>query len=98
MWGISPLPANVLGDANALLNTLTDIYAASEISSANKTATESEKSTARKALKKELFPTLLFLAAQFPGQPEDAALYMRQTLLENPATPEQPENPGPPVG
>lgn len=100
--GLSPLttplgsmPATALSDASGLHSTWLAIYAASETSSANKTATESEKRTARKALAKELFLNLTFLAGLFPGQPDKAALYMRQSLLENPDTPEEPENPVP---
>lgn len=92
------LPPGVLGDASGLLSTWLAIYAASETSSANKTATESEKRTARKALAIELYVNLHFLAGLFPGQPDKAALYMRQSLLQNPDSPEdEPENPAPPV-
>lgn len=95
--GGGPMPPAALNDANGLLSTWIAIYSASETSSANKAATEAEKRTARKALQLELFRNLLFLASLYPGQPEKAADFMRQSLLENPATPEEPEPPAPPV-
>ena len=82
------LPPGALGDAGGLLSTWLAVYAASESSSASKAATESEKRAARKALEQELFLNLLFLASLFPGQPEKAALYTRQSLLRNPDSPE----------
>jgi hypothetical protein len=95
---LGTMPATALGDASGLMSTWLAIYSASETSSANKTATESEKRIARKALTGELFLNLLFLASLFPGQPEKAALYMRQSLLQNlPDPEEEPENPVQPV-
>jgi hypothetical protein len=89
-----PMPNPALGDAGGLLSTWIAIYSASETSSSNKAATEVEKRAARKSLQHELFLNLLFLAALFPGQPEKAEDFMRQSLLENPATPPtEPENP-----
>jgi hypothetical protein len=92
-----PMPANALGDAGGLLSTWIAIYSASETSSAHKSSTEVEKRAARKALQLELFLNLLFLAAQFPNQPEKAADFMRQSLLQNPDTPPPPENTPPPL-
>lgn len=91
-----PMPANTLSDAGGLQSTWLAVYGASETSSANKTATEVEKRAARKALTDELFLNLLFLASLFPGQPEKAADFMRQSLLKNPDSPEEPENGGQP--
>jgi len=91
-----PMPGVPLADASGLLSTWIGLYAASETSTANKTATESEKKTARKALQKELFLNLLFLAQSFPGEDDKAALYTRQSLLEDtPAEEEEPEPPPP---
>ena len=92
------MPATTLNDASGLLSTWTAIYAASESSSANKTATENEKRAARKNLQFELFTNLLFLAGQFPGETDKATLFMRQSLLENPTrSEEEPEPPAPPA-
>jgi hypothetical protein len=91
-----PMPNSALGDAGGLQSTWLALYGASESSSANKTATEEGKRTTRTALQLELFRNLLFLALTFPKEPEKAALYMRQSLLEDhPSEEEEPENPTP---
>ena len=93
-----PMPAGALGDASGLLSTWISLYAASETSSANKTATEDGKRTARRALQLELGINLLFLAQNFLRQPEKAALFTRQYLLggQPAGGDEEPEPPAPP--
>ena len=92
-----PMPNGALSDAGGLLSTWLALYGASETSSANKTATEAGKRTARTNLQLELFLNLLFLAQTFPKQPDQAALYMRQSLLEDQPAAEEEPPPAPPA-
>lgn len=86
------LGAAVVGNAGGLLSSWIAVYNASETSTAAKTTTQEGKKVARENLQLELFFNLLEIAKAFPRQPEKLALYMTQSLLEDPAAPE-PEPP-----
>ncbi|MEZ5384840.1 MAG: hypothetical protein R3F13_04940 [Prosthecobacter sp.] len=75
------------------------VHEASEAATGSKTATQEEKKMARENLQLMLFLNLVKLMEMFPRQPEKLALYMQQSLLENPSSPEDPEpEPEPPPG
>ncbi len=94
---VAQMGPDALADAGGLQSNWTGLYAASTSATGVKNATVEGKKAARKALQHELFLTLLFIASAFPGQPEKAALYMRQSLLEDhPAAEPEPEPPAPP--
>ena len=82
----------MVGNAGGLLSSWIAVYNASETSTAAKTTTQEGKKVARENLQLELFFNLLEIAKAFPRQPEKLALYMTQSLLEDPAAPE-PEPP-----
>ena len=88
--GVQKVVATV---GNEVLTKATDlkaawmaIYTASEDSAAGKSFSEAEQRAARQALQRELFLTLLDLAAEYPNQPEQLGLFMQQHLLGGPAT------------
>ncbi len=80
------LGAQLVTDAKALLTGWNAVYAPSEQSTATKAATEATKASARAALQLELFKNLLTLALNFPNQPHKLDAYLRQSLLEHPAS------------
>lgn len=57
---------------------------------------EQEKKLARENLQLMLYLNLVKLMEMFPRQPEKLALYMQQSLLEVPSSPEE-EEPEPPA-
>lgn len=79
----SDVGASVLNDASGLLSTWLVVYAASESATGAKVSAQHGKNDARKALQLELFKNLLTLALNFPRQPEMAAVFIQQSLLEN---------------
>lgn len=89
------LGAQLVADATALLTEWNVVYDASETAGGTTTATQDEKNAARLSLQGELFQNLLTLAGMFPRQPEKAALYMQQSLLDGQA---QEGGGNPPVG
>jgi len=90
------LGAQVVTNATALKDAWVAVHDASETTTGNKTATEQGKKMARDNLQLMLFLTLNKLMEMFPRQPEKLALYMQQSLLENPSSPPAPEPPPPP--
>jgi hypothetical protein len=82
--------------AEALQTTWTSLYGSANTAKANRGSTAESRRAAGRALRLQLFRNLLQLAALFPDQPEKAALYCPQHLLENAAAPKPPGNP--PVG
>lgn len=85
-------PVNLAG---SLLSAWLGLHAASEVGTAQKAATESEKRLARKALQREHFLNLLELAKVLENQPELLGEYMQQSLLNDPAAPVPPVSPPP---
>lgn len=80
-------------DTTALLNAWTALYNASEASTGAKSTTQADKKAARDALDRQLSLNVLAVAIKFIGQPEKAAVYFQQHLIEDhPAAP-----PAPPV-
>jgi hypothetical protein len=75
------LGASIVTEAQNLLSEWTVIWQASESATGVKSAAEAAKRSARRALQTELFLNLLFIAQQFPGQPEKLKLYMQKSLL-----------------
>jgi len=73
--------AAVVTLAEGLKTNWMAIYTASEDSASAKTLTEEEQRTARQALQKELFLTLLAVAAKHIDEPEKLGLYMQPHLL-----------------
>lgn len=88
-------PATVTQATN-LKNNWVTIYQASETSTGTRSTTQEGKKLARENLQLMLFLNLLKLAEMFPRQPEKLALYMKQHLLENPTSSEEPQPPTPP--
>jgi hypothetical protein len=88
-------PATVTQATN-LKNNWVTIYQASETSTGTRSTTQEGKKLARENLQLMLFLNLLKLAEMFPRQPEKLGLYMKQHLLENPSSSEEPQPPTPP--
>lgn len=81
-------------EATALLSAWTALYNASEASTAAKSFTQAEKKVAREALDRQLSLNVLTVAIKFIGQPEKAAVYFQQHLIEDhPAAPTPPPVP-----
>lgn len=70
-------------DAGGLLSTWIALHAASDVSTAQKAGTESEKRAARKALQHQLFLNLLAIAELLENQPAMLGEYMQQSLLKD---------------
>jgi hypothetical protein len=96
------------GDAGGLLSTWLALYAASESSTGLKVETEAEKRAAKENLAAKLHVAFAAVLTVAVGEASAAghaltleqaqsvvALYFRQDLLEDPASPEEPENPVP---
>ena len=83
------LGVDVVNQAAATRDAWVAVYATSEGATGAKTATQDTKNNARQALAVCLFLNLLKIAELFPGQPEQLATYMQQSLLEN-----HPQQPG----
>lgn len=86
--------------ATALKNGWLVVFNAKENAIGAKTASAEQRKEARRNLQLMLFIDLLTLGIIFPRQPEKLALFMNQSLLENPepAPPEPPAPPPPPPG
>lgn len=90
------LGAALVTAATAIRTEWQAIYQASETATAAKTATREAKQAARDNLQLMLYLNLVKLMEMFPRQPEKLDLYMQQSLLLNPATPdEEPAAPQP---
>lgn len=77
------LGAPLVADATALLSGWNAVYAPSETATGNKTSTQEARTAARAALQLELFKNLLTLALDFPRQPAQLDVFMRQDLLQD---------------
>lgn len=89
------LGAALVTQATAVRTNWQAVYAASEVAISAKATTKESKNAARSLLQLELFKNLLTIALQFPRQPEMLDVYMQQSLLESPASPEPPTPPAP---
>ena len=87
--------ATVVADADALLQAWIALHNSSESSTGNKTTTEAAKKAARLGLQLQLGLTLLEIAKNNLRDESKLDLYMKQHLLEDPASPPPP--PVPPV-
>ena len=78
-----------------LLTAWQGIFAQSESSGGAATTSQEAKKLARENRQLMLFLNLLKLAEMWARQPEKLALYMQQSLLEDPAPPGEPAPPPP---
>lgn len=91
----APLGADVMADVTAVQTGWTTVYTKSEESTANKSASQADRKSARENLQLMLYLNLVKLMEMFPRQPEKLALYMKQSLLET--HPQQADVPPPPT-
>ena len=97
---VAALGATLVGEAAGLLSTWLALYAASELSSGAKKATQLTQKGARDALADELFKVLLTVARQTlePGEQPQIDDYFVQSLFSAPSPEEEEEEPpAPPV-
>jgi hypothetical protein len=80
----------------ALLAEWNTIATQAETSAGNVTTTQESKRLARENLQLMPFLTLLKLAEMYARQPGQLSLYMQQSLLEDPASPDEDEEEPPP--
>ena len=91
------LPAAIVTLAQSLHAGWDAVYDASESAKGQKNASAQARRAARENLQLMLYRSLIKLMELFPRQPEKLALYMQQSLLENPTRNAEDEEPEPEV-